>query len=79
MSAFDPIKKHKNKKDMPVTNLDTSELLDQISAGMLSQPQSEALTELYARVIKENDSDDHVVSSTPAWRGGIRPKHAPLV
>ena len=57
-----------------ITALDTKDLLDQIQAGPLTQPESEALTELYARIIKDGDSD-----ATAKVIGGIRPKHHPIV
>lgn len=52
----------------------TEELLTIIQQGFLSQPQGAALAELQARMIAENDDDDSV-----QHRGGIRPKHAPIV
>lgn len=52
----------------------TAQLLETIQAGFLSQPQSEALDELFARIIKQNDVDD-----SAQHRGGVRPNHAPIV
>jgi hypothetical protein len=58
---------------------DTKELLDKIAEGMLTSPQWQALNELYVREIKQGDSDDFVQNNKNITRGGIRPKHAPIV
>lgn len=78
MNAFD---NHKKKKAMPsIQDKTTKELLDIIQAGFLSQPQGEALTELYAREVKQGDADDYVNGNGVAeFRGGTRPFHAPHV
>lgn len=67
------IKKLKPKK-LTMEEQTTEQLLEVIQQGFLSAPQGEALTELQARIIKENDEDD-----SAQHRGGVRPLHAPIV
>lgn len=78
MTAFD---NHLKRKKMPsIEDKTTIELLEQIAQGMLSQPQSEALNELNARIVKQGDADDYVnANNVPEMRGGIRPYHLPHV
>lgn len=71
--AFDPIK----KKTMEEKT--TQELLEIIQAGFLSQPQGEALEELFLREIKEDDADDLHVNNLNTTRGGVRPRRTPIV
>lgn len=63
-----------------VTTKTTVELLDQIGSAPLNSTQQAAFNELKnSRVIKEGDDDDIVNGGVETTRGGIRPKHAPLV
>jgi hypothetical protein len=58
----------------------TQELLTQIGAAPLNASQQAALNEIVNnRIIKVGDSDDFVVGGVEATRGGVRPKHAPLI
>lgn len=69
---------------MPQTDAqkDTTVLLDEIIAGVpgnLTAVQAK-LSELKDhRIIKEGDDDDIVNGGVNTTRGGIRPKHQPLI
>lgn len=73
MTAFDKNNKHKGMPD--ITTKTTEELLAIIANGNLNTPAQNALNEiLNNRIIKEGDSDDGA-----AYRGGVRPAHAPKI
>lgn len=58
----------------------TTELMDQIGAGVLNSSQQAAFNEMKNnRIIKEGDADDIVNGGVTTTRGGIRPHHTPLV
>jgi hypothetical protein len=57
---------------MPFTNYTTEQLIDFVEDGNQIGHQ-DAVDELRARLIKENDADD-----SPQHRGGIRPTHQPI-
>lgn len=63
-----------------ITTFTTEQLLSQISASPLNGSQQAAMNELVNfRIIKKDESDDIVQGGEKITRGGIRPKHAPIV
>ena len=63
-----------------VTTLDTTQLLAQIGSGILNGNQQAALNEmLNHRIIVKDDPDDVQIGGENSTRGGVRPKHQPLV
>lgn len=77
MNAFD---NHK-KKHMPQTDQDKDSLtlLTELKNFIINPTYLAKVNELLGREIKNGDADDVIVSGTPIDRGGIRPKHAPIV
>lgn len=67
---------------MPQTNAekDTKQLLGELSQSLAgNQSLLDKITELQYREIKSGDVDDLVQGGLAVTRGGIRPKHAPIV
>ena len=66
---------------MPQTNADkdTSILLAEILDGFANQTIKDKVIELQYRIIKEDDSDSIVQGGTEITKGGVRPKHIPIV
>ena len=79
MTAFNNIKP--NTMPQSDADKDTDVLIGEIQAGVpgnFTAVQAK-ISELIGRIVKNGDSDDIVVSGTAVDRGGIRPKHTPLI
>lgn len=79
MNAFDNLK----LKVMPSdADKDTTVLLNEIIAGVpanLTAVQAKLAELKNSRIIKTGDPDELQVGGFDTTKGGIRPKHAPLV
>lgn len=66
---------------MPQTDADKDSvvLLNEIKTFIVNPTYLAKVNELLAREIQANDSDDIDVGGAHVTRGGIRPKHAPIV